>query len=171
MTGWTAKVFWSAATAVPDDAVWAVALDHRRARTPAKAPLTLPTQGAAQAVAAEWAAQTAVLNAATMPLTRLANAAIDKVAPQKAEVAAVIAAYGETDLLCYRAPLPVALTQRQAALWDPVLDWAATALGARLATRSGVMPVLQAPDAMAHLHTTVAQLDPYRMAALHERIR
>ena len=61
-----------------------------------------------------------------------------------------------------------ALTQRQAALWDPVLDWAATALGARLATRSGVMPVLQAPDAMAHLHTTVAQLDPYRMAALHD---
>ncbi len=57
----------------------------------------------AQAIAAEWDAQTAHVKPETMPFTRMANSALDKVTPQFAEVADLIAAYGASDLLCYRA--------------------------------------------------------------------
>ncbi len=130
--GWTAKRFWQAATAEATEGGFTVRLDGRPVKTPAKAPLVLPTLALAQAIAAEWDAQTGTVRPATMPLTRAANSAIDKVAPMRAEVIAELAGYGGTDLLCYRAEGPEALVARQAAAWDPLLDWAATALRAPL---------------------------------------
>ena len=53
-----------------------------------------------------------------MSVSRAANAAIDKVAPQFDEVAALIAEYGGTDLLCYRAEEPDELAEAQARAWE-----------------------------------------------------
>jgi hypothetical protein len=103
MSGWAARRFWTTATAVPVDGGVAVHLDARPVRTPLKAPLILPTLALAEAVASEWQAQDGKVKPDTMPVTRTANSAIDKVAPQHAAVADMLAAYGESDLLCYRA--------------------------------------------------------------------
>ena len=135
MTGWKRKRFWKQARVVADGDGFAVELDGRPVRTPAKAALRLPGRAMAQAIAAEWDAQEDEIAPATMPFTRTANAAIDKVTPQRAEVAAMLAAYGDSDLLCYRADRPAELVRRQAESWDPALDWAATALGARRVAR------------------------------------
>lgn len=121
MSGWTAKRFWQAAQAEPCDGGFTVRLDGRGVKTPAKAPLVVPTLAMAQAIAAEWDAQTGVVQPETMPVTRAANSAIDKIVPQRAEVVALLAAYGASDLLCYRAVGPEALAERQAAAWDPLL--------------------------------------------------
>jgi len=170
MTGWAIKRFWTQTHVTPADGGFAVTLDIRPLRTPAKALLILPTHALATLVAAEWQAQTGKVDPRQMPMTRMANSAIDKVRPQHAEVAALLAAYGATDHLCYRAETPAELAARQARAWDPVLDWAAAALGARLNTGPGIIPVAQNPDAIAHLHARVTALDPFALAAFHDLV-
>lgn len=170
MSEWKPRVFWTEAAVVPSGDRFAVQLDGRPVRTPAKQPLELPTRGLAEAVAAEWAAQEGHVDPRTMPCTRTANAAIDKVALQHADVAAMLAGYGDSDLLCYRADAPVELVARQAAAWDPALDWAAEALGARLEARTGVIHRPQSPEALASLSARVHALPPFRLAAFHDLV-
>ena len=168
MTGWAPKRFWTDATAVASDGGFTVTLDDRPVRTPAKAPLTLPTLALAQAIAAEWAAQGAVIDPRTMPLTRAANSAIDTVAANHAAVVATVAAYGGTDLLCYRADAPAGLVAEQAAAWDPLLDWAAHTHSARLVAGTGIVHVPQDAGALAALTAAVDALDPFALTALHD---
>ncbi|MFN3147918.1 MAG: ATP12 family protein [Paracoccaceae bacterium] len=106
MTEWKARRFWTTATVEPAEQGFTVLLDGRPVRTPAKTRLLLPTKAAAEAVAAEWQAQDKIVDPRTMPVTRAANAALDKVTPQRDEVIGLLAAYGETDLVCYTAPNP-----------------------------------------------------------------
>jgi chaperone required for assembly of F1-ATPase len=170
MSVWSARRFWKEATVHPTDGGFAVRLDTRPVRTPLKAPLVLPTEGLAQAVAAEWQAQEGTVNPATMPFTRTANSAIDTVAPQFEAVASMLAAYGETDLLCYRATGPAALIDRQAAAWDPLLDWSASALQAPLRATSGVMHIDQPDTSLATLGVAVRALSPFQLAAFHDLV-
>jgi len=170
MTGWSARRFWTDVTLRAEDAGFAVLLDTRPVRTPLKAPLVLPTEALAQAVAAEWRAQTGIVAPATMPFTRTANSAIDTVLPQKDAVVAMLAAYGETDLICYRATGPDDLVARQAAGWDPLLDWSASALQARLRVTEGVMHVDQPPSSLAVLAGHLRALSAYQLAAFHDLV-
>jgi chaperone required for assembly of F1-ATPase len=105
-----------------------------------------------------------------MPFTRAANAALDKVLVQHAEVADMLSAYGGTDLLCYRATAPAGLTARQAVAWDPVLDWAAGRFGARLKVASGIMPVDQDPHHLARLSEVVHGFDAFGLTGLHDLV-
>ncbi|TNF60181.1 MAG: ATPase [Rhodobacteraceae bacterium] len=170
MSGWVARRFWKEAGVAQDAAGFAVELDGRRVRTPAKAPLILPTRALAQAVADEWDAQDGQVQPATMPFTRTANSAIDKVTPQFAEVAGMLAAYGDSDLLCYRAEAPQDLIVRQATAWDPALDWAAADLGARLSPRQGIVHAAQDPGALRRLSDLVHALTPFQLAAFHDLV-
>lgn len=170
MSEWKQKRFWQAAQAEETAEGWRVTLDGRAIKTPAKAALILPTQSMAAAVAAEWDAQEDVVNPLSMPFTRSANAAIDKVAVQHAEVADMLAAYGDADLLCYRADAPQALVDRQAATWDPYLDWAAATFGARLHPRTGLMHESQDADALAALATPVHAMSNFELAAFHDLV-
>lgn len=142
-------------------------LDGRPARTPRKALLALPGRPLAEALAAEWEAQTAHVDPAAMPLTRLANTALDGVTGREAEVRADIVKYGGSDLLCYRAEHPAGLVARQTALWDPVLAWAAGIAGAPFAVQRGIMPVAQAPSALAGLERSLAGLGAFGLTAVH----
>ena len=170
MSVWSARRFWTEATVTAEAGGFTVLLDARPVRTPLKAPLILPTEGLAQAVAAEWQAQQGTVNPATMPFTRTANSAIDKVAPQFDAVAAMLAEYGGTDLLCYRATDPQALIARQAAAWDPLLDWASEALQSPLHATAGVMHIDQPAASLTRLHRSVSDLSPFQLAAFHDLV-
>ncbi|MDF1707777.1 MAG: ATPase [Paracoccaceae bacterium] len=170
MSEWKAKRFWTEANVVPIEGGFTVQLDGRAVKTPAKTPLIVPTRAMAVAIAAEWDAQEGAIDPRTMPVTRSANAAIDKVAVQHAEVAQMIADYGDSDLLCYRAPGPVELIQRQAQMWDPLLDWAEAELGVRLSTASGVVHVPQDPAVLAQLSSRVHAMDNFTLAAFHDLV-
>ncbi|SFJ28149.1 Chaperone required for the assembly of the F1-ATPase [Sphingomonas sp. NFR04] len=156
------KRFWKTVTIVDG----AIALDGRPVRTPARAALTLPTPQLAEAVAEEWRSVGEEIDPRAMPLTGLANAAIDQIAPNPAPFAADLARYGESDLLCYRAELPEPLVERQAARWDPLLDWARARYDVHFETTAGVMHRPQPPATIARLQEVVAALDPFRLAAL-----
>jgi chaperone required for assembly of F1-ATPase len=144
-----------------------IRLDGRPLRTPAKAELALPTAALAQAIAAEWEAQGEQIDPTSMPLTRLANSAIDGVKPRREQVRADIAKYAGSDLLCYRAEAPEALQRRQSEVWDPILRWADEALGAHFVTGMGLMPVAQSDAAKAAVARAVADYDGFALAALH----
>ncbi|MHA1190105.1 MAG: ATP12 family chaperone protein [Alphaproteobacteria bacterium] len=143
-------------------------LDGRSARTPAKNLLVLPTSTFADAVCVEWVAQESVVDPATMPATRLANSAIDGVAPRMDEVRGEILKFCGNDMLFYRAGEPTALADWQAAAWDPLIDWAGAALGASFVLTEGVV---HCPQPQPSLSRVAAELDrfdaPFRLAGLH----
>ncbi len=143
-----------------------VALDGQPVRTPARAPLALPTPALAEAVAEEWRAVAETIDPRAMPLTGLSNAAIDRIAPDTASFAASLARYGESDLLYYRAESPEPLVARQAEAWDPLLDWARGRYDVHFETATGVMHRAQPAATIARLGEAVAALDPFRLAAL-----
>ena len=170
MTAWAAKRFWTKASAEPCDGGFTVRLDDKPVRTPLKHPLILPTLPMAEAIVAEWDAQSGKIDPASMPSTRFANSAIDKVRPQLAEVVAIIAAYGATDLLCYRAIGPADLVARQSAAWDPLLAWVADAAEAPLNVTIGVVPIDQPGPSLAALGARVSGLTPFQIAAFHDLV-
>jgi len=170
VSDWKAKRFWKDAAVVEAEGGYTVELDGRGIKTPAKRALVVPTRAMAQKIAAEWQAQDGVINPDTMPATKTANAAIDKVALQHAEVADMLAAYGDCDLLCYRADSPAELVARQAEQWNPMLEWAREALGVSLQTRVGIMHEPQSPADVARLSARTHALSNFQLAAFHDLV-
>ena len=160
------RVYRKVATG-PANGGWAVALDGRPMRTPAKHDMLVPTEALAQAIAAEWDAQQDEVRPATMPLTRLAATAIDHTAAQRDQVVAETANYAGTDLICYRADHPPALIARQQEVWGPLVEWAMLRYDAALAVTSGIVPTRQSPAALNAFAAAVAAQDDFRLTALH----
>ncbi|MCG5242886.1 ATP12 family chaperone protein [Azospirillum doebereinerae] len=155
-----------AAPASASGAGFQVELDGRPIRSPAKAPLVFRSQALAQGVAAEWEAQGDKIDAAAMPLMQLASTAVDLVPAKRGEIVDAVSAYAETDLLCYRAEHPETLVERQARVWQPLLDWAALHYDAPLRVCAGLMPQPQAPEALRALRNVVEGYDDWTLAAL-----
>jgi chaperone required for assembly of F1-ATPase len=151
---------------VSEEAPFAVLLDGRGVKTPAKNALAAPTRPLAAAIAAEWAGQGERIDPATMPLTRIANSIVDGVAPAPRPVADDLAKYLGSDLLCYRAGTPDGLVQRQTEHWDPILAWARDALGARFVLSEGVVFVTQPENAIAAARAAIPS-GPWRLGAAH----
>lgn len=160
------KRFWKVVSVEPESGGWAVRLDGRPVRTPARAQLELPNDALAKAVADEWRGVADDVDPRKMPLTGLANAAIDRVAPEKQAFALGLARYAEADLACYRSDWPPELVKRQEAAWDPLLAWARRRYDVDFATTSGLMHVAQAPATIERLTQAVAELDAFRLAGL-----
>ena len=158
--------FWKEVTLEPTSFGLAVRLDGRPVKTPTGNPLALPTQKMADAVVAEWEAVEKTLNPIVMPMTGFANAAIDRIATDRAGFAAAIAAYGETDLFCYRATAGEALAERQAQIWDPWLRWAEERYGISFIIVEGIMHQPQPVRTLETLRSVVAARGTFELAAM-----
>ena len=144
-----------------------ILLDDRLVKTPLKANLTLPTSALAEAVASEWRAQATHIDPALMPLTKLANTAIDRVGAERAHVAGEVMAFAGNDLVCYRAQEPAVFVALQAKAWDPVLDWAGAALNAKFQVTKGVVHVAQPLAALEAVEYHVSALDDFALTGVH----
>jgi chaperone required for assembly of F1-ATPase len=158
---------YRAARAVALERGFGVALDSEPLRTPAGNELRTSSRGLAEAVAAEWEAQGEDIVPERMPFTRLANAATDRIAAAREATIASLAAYAESDLLCYRAEGPPELIAAEEAAWRPLLDWARERFGAELHVTAGIMPVPQSKEAVARLAEALSGYDDMMLAALH----
>lgn len=156
------KRFWQDVAVTAEGGI---ALDGRPVRTPGRLPLVVPFPALAEGIADEWRAVEETIDPRAMPLTGLANAAIERIAPDAPAFAGGIAVYGGSDLLCYRAE-PGPLANRQAATWDKVLDWARARYGVDFTVTDGVMPVEQPPRTLARLREAVVALSPWELAPL-----
>lgn len=162
------KRFYKAAAASEADGGWTVTLDGKPLRTPAKAPFLTPGRKLAEAAAAEWEAQQGEVKPADMPVTKSVNTAIDRTAVEFEAVAEAVAAYGASDLICYRAEAPAGLRERQNEAWDPLIAWAQEAYGARLITTTGVMPQLQPAEGSRRLADAVSAFSAFQLTALYD---
>ena len=154
--------FWKQVTVEDGE----IRLDGRPVRTPGRAPLAAPGPALAEAIAEEWRAVGETIDPRAMPLTGLANAAIDRIAPDPTLFAVELAKFGESDLLYYRADTPEPLVARQAALWDPLLDWARARYDAHFETVAGVTFRPQPEATVARLAEAVAARTPFELAGL-----
>lgn len=160
------KRFWKSVDVLREEEGWAVRLDGRPFRTPARASLIVPTEELANAIAKEWSSVGTDIDPRAMPLTGIANAAIDRVAQQKEAFAAGLARYAEADLACYRTEGPGALIERQAATWDTLLAWARRCYDVDFAVTSWIMHVAQPPATVERLAHAVAVLNAFQLAGL-----
>lgn len=158
--------FYKAVDVAPAGEGFEVRLDGRTPRTPAGKPLALPTRGLADMVAAEWAGQGEHIVMAEMVATRLAYTALDRVSQARAEVAQEVARYAGSDALCYRAEEPVALVERQARSWRPLLDWARDELGVELHAVEGIIHRPQPPQSVSRTAELAEQPDDFGLAGL-----
>jgi chaperone required for assembly of F1-ATPase len=161
------KRFYKTVSVVETEDGFAIALDDRPVRTPAKSPLAVPTAGLAEAIAAEWAAQEVEVSPLSMLLTRLASTAIDKLPAERPRFTEELVSYSESDLLCYRAEHPPELVARQEAGWQPLLDWVEDRHAARLEITQGIVPKAQPTAAIAALRAAVETHDDWRFTALY----
>ena len=160
------KRFYKDVAVISGEAAHEIQLDGRPVRTPARAALALPTARLAEAVAEEWRRQGDTVDPRSMPFTGLANGAIDQIAPNRESFAAGIANYGTSDLLCYRAEGPAQLVEREAAAWDPLLDWARRRYDVTFRVTQGIIPVDQPPETLERLDAAVRAFDPFTLAGL-----
>lgn len=160
------KRFWKFADTVEAAGGHAITLDGRPVKTPARAELRVPTRTLADAIAAEWNESGETIDPGAMPLTGLANAAIDRISPDKEAFAAGLAGYGESDLTCYRAEGPELLVRWQAESWDALLEWARRRYDVDFHCQTGVMHVEQPEETVRKLRHAVATLDNFQLAGL-----
>lgn len=160
------KRFYKNAAVEPAEGGFAILLDGWAVKTPARTPLAVPTDALAQAIAGEWIAQGEKVDPRSMPLTGLANAALDRVAPDKETFARGLAVYGESDLVCYRAEGPQRLVERQAERWDPIIAWARRRYDIDLEVVCGVIHRPQARGTLDQLAQAVHARSPFELAGL-----
>jgi chaperone required for assembly of F1-ATPase len=146
---------------------YAVLLDGKPIRTPAGNPFALPNREIAEAVANEWRAQESKINPAAMMLTKLANTAIDRIAPDRAQAVRQVIAFARSDLLCYRADAPADLVERQQRTWDPLLEWARVTFDVDLLCGMGVRHLEQPASAMTTFEQAISRRSDVELAALH----
>jgi len=161
------KRFYKQARAAAAEGGYGIELDGRPLRTPGRKLLVVPDNALAEEIAAEWEAVSDVIDPAAMPLTRMANSALEGVADAMAAVAEDAAKFAEADLLCYRAEEPEGLVARQNAVWDPLIDWARSDLGARLNLAGGIVHVAQPEESLAAVRAHVAALDAFALTGVH----
>lgn len=162
------KRFYKTVETAEEEGGHAVLLDGKPLRTPARRALVVPSKALAERIAAEWDAQAEKIDPARMPLTRLANTAIDGVAAESQAVAEDIIRFAGTDLICYRAEGPENLVALQAEHWDPLIEWAHASLGARFVLAEGVMHVDQPTEAIAAFSAHLRRFaTPLQLAAVH----
>jgi chaperone required for assembly of F1-ATPase len=161
------KRFYKDAKVIAAGDDFGVQLDGKPLLTPGKRALRVPGRALAEAIAAEWQGQGITVKPLELPLTRLASTALDRVEPRRGDVVAEIAKYATTDLLCYRADEPPELIDRQAQIWQPLLDWAEARFAAPLAVTQGILPVDQDPAALMAIERAIAAHDSLQLVTLH----
>jgi chaperone required for assembly of F1-ATPase len=160
------KRFYKVAAAEPVEGGYEIRLDGRPVKTPARGPLRVAEPKLAEAIAQEWNAQGEEIDPRSMPLTGLANAAIDRVAPDPQAFARSLAQFGESDLLYYRSDGPDPLRRRQEGTWDPILTWARRRFDIDFELVTGIMHRAQPERTVEQLGRAVAARDPFELAAL-----
>ncbi|MDM7957241.1 ATP12 family chaperone protein [Blastomonas sp.] len=160
------KRFYKTVSVADAEAGYQLLLDDRPVRTPARAPLVLPTAEMAQSVADEWAGQGEDIVIATMPMTGFANAAIDRILPDRGRFVSDILAYGATDTLCYRADPGDPLATRQQEVWEPILTWSEKRYDIGLVRVAGIIHQPQSQHSLSRLQAVVESFDPSGLAGL-----
>lgn len=148
------------------DGGFSILLDGKKIMTPAGNALLVPSAPLAEAIADEWNRQADEIIPQTMPLMQIAGTAIDRVSNAQQDTIEGILKYAQTDLLCHMAVSPPELVQRQHAKWQPLLDWATNALGAKLIPTNGIIARVQAEETINAFRREIEKMNMFNLTAL-----
>ena len=157
-----AKRFYKLVTVGELDGGWAVLLDGKQLRTPGKLKLTVPSKTLAEKIAGEWDAQTERINPSEMPITRLVNVAVEQTPDRRADLLGEARRYAQTDLLCFRAPQPRVLKERQSEAWDKWIAWGREQ-GVVLKTTETLQAIEQPAASLAKIEDFGRSLDDLKL--------
>lgn len=161
------KRFYKDVSVSPVGESHAILLDGRPMKTPQRNPLAVPLSGLADGIAAEWAAQGEDIIPASMPLTGLAQGALDQVENERDRIVGRIGAFADSDMLYYRADAgQQALIDHQAEHWDPLLDWARDRYDVGFNLIHGIRYEAQPEETITRLTNVVEAQDGFAVAAM-----
>ncbi len=170
MSEWKQKRFWKNVHVVSSEAGYFIKLDDKILKSPAKRQMMLPTEALAKKIASEWEKQIEEIDPTTMPFTKSANAALDKVSEQYEEVSSLLGEYGETDLLCYRADSPPELQKRQKTGWDPIINWAENTFKVQINCGTGIVYIPQNEKLFSETRKKINNLSIFELTALYDMV-
>ena len=170
MSEWKQKRFWKNVHVVPSEARYLIKLDDKILKTPAKRQMELPTEALAKKVASEWDEQVEEIDPTTMPFTKSANAALDKVSEQFEEVGSLLGEYGDTDLLYYRADSPPELQKRQKIGWDPIVKWAENTFKVKINCGTGIVYIPQNEQMFSEIRIKISNLSIFELTAFYDMV-
>ena len=170
MSEWKQKRFWKNVHVVSSEDGYFIKLDDKILKTPAKRQMMLPTEALAKKVASEWDEQIEEIHPTTMPFTKSANAALDKVSEQYVEVSTLLSEYGETDLLYYRADSPLELQKRQKTGWDPIVKWAENTFKVQINCGTGIVYIPQNEKLFSETRKKINNLSIFELTALYDMV-
>ena len=147
---------------------WCQSGSQKLQKTHAKKEMLLPTKALAKKIALEWDKQVDEINPNSMPFTKSANAALDKVIEQFEEVSSLVSDYGDTDLLYYRADSPAELKIRQQSSWDPIIDWAEKNFEVKINCGTGILYIPQDRELVYKLSKEISELSSFQLTALYD---
>ncbi len=168
MSEWKPKRFWKKVDVVSLEKNFCIKLDEKILKTPAKKEMLLPTKALAKKIALEWDKQVGEINPNSMPFTKSANAALDKVIEQFEEVSSLVSDYGDTDLLYYRADSPAELKIRQQSSWDPIIDWAEKNFQVKINCGTGILYIPQDRELVYKLSKEISELSSFQLTGLYD---
>ena len=170
MPEWKQKRFWKNVHVVFSEAGYLIKLDDKILKTPAKRQMVLPTEALAKKVASEWDEQVEEIDPTTMPFTKSANAALDKVSEQFEEVSSLLGEYGDTDLLYYRADSPPELQKRQKIGWDPIVKWAENTFKVKINCGTGIVYIPQNEQMFSEIRIKISNLSIFELTAFYDMV-
>ena len=170
MSEWKQKRFWKNVHVFSSETGYFIKLDDKILKTPAKKQMMLPTEALAKKVASEWDEQVEEIDPTTMPFTKSANAALDKVSEQYVEVSTLLSEYGETDLLYYRADSPLELQKRQKNGWDPIVKWAENTFKVQITCGTGIVYIPQNEKLLSETRKKINNLSIFELTAFHDMV-
>jgi len=170
MSEWKQKRFWNNVHVVSSEVGYFIKLDNKILRTPAKKQMMLPTEVLAKKVASEWDEQVEEIDPTTMPFTKSANVALDKVSEQFEEVSSLLGEYGETDLLYYRADSPPELQKRQKTGWDPIVKWAENTFKVHINSGTGIVYIPQNEKLFLETRRKINNLSIFELTAFYDMV-
>tara|TARA_B110000003_G_scaffold22794_1_gene21907 strand:- start:844 stop:1572 length:729 start_codon:yes stop_codon:yes gene_type:complete len=170
MPEWKKKRFWKNVYVVFSEAGYLIKLDDKILKTPAKRQMVLPTEALAKKVASEWDEQVEEIDPTTMPFTKSANAALDKVSEQFEEVSSLLGEYGDTDLLYYRADSPPELQKRQKIGWDPIVKWAENTFKVKINCGTGIVYIPQNEQMFSEIRIKISNLSIFELTAFYDMV-
>ena len=170
MSEWKQRRFWKNVHVVSSEAGYFIKLDDKILKTPAKRQMMLPTETLAKKVASEWGQLVEEIDPTTMPFTKAANAALDKVSEQFEEVSSLLGEYGDTDLLYYRADSPPELQKRQKTGWDPIVKWAENTFKVQINCGTGIVYIPQNEKLFSEIRKKISSLNIFELTAFYDMV-
>ncbi len=145
---------------------FSILLDGRTTKTPGRTAVTVPSRELAALMVAEWEAQASHIDAASMPVVRLVNSAVEGGEAALGALRDEIISFAGNDLMLFRADSPQELVALQEQHWDTILSKVSRHFSVKFRPVVGIVHEDQPEATLARLKDSLADLNHFAATTL-----